>query len=260
MNSKRVMAMMAVSALSLVCLQCFAADGGDADGHINKGVSYDVRLGYNIGGVMPVGMPEEIRGLNSYKLRFNPQVACYVDVPLSNRFALVSGLKIDRKAMKTDARVKSYSMKMTRGGESVEGLFTGDVVTECSLWGVSLPVYGACSLGSSVQLRLGPYLTVLFAKEFGGHAYNGYLRKESPVGERVEIGNTPTTWGDYDFDDNLRTVQFGADLGLDWTIGKGFGAYVDLQWGLTEAFESSFKTIRQKMFPIFGTIGIFKTL
>ena len=35
------------------------------------GMVYDVRLGYNIGGTAPIGMPAEIRKLNSYTLQPN---------------------------------------------------------------------------------------------------------------------------------------------------------------------------------------------
>lgn len=223
-------------------------------------ITLDVRRGINIGGVMPLSMPASIRGLNSYTPQLNPQLALYASTPLGRNFGLMSGVRIERKAMKTDARVKGYHMVMTRGGESVEGLFTGNVATKSSTWGVTVPVFATYAVCNAVQMRLGPYLSLLFSKTFGGHAYEGYLRKDTPTGERVEIGTTPETWGDYNFNDDMRSFQLGMDLGVDWRLSDKFGFYADLQWGLTDAFKSSFATIEQTMYPIYGTIGIFKTL
>ncbi len=223
-------------------------------------IELDMRLGYNIGGVMPLGMPASIRGLNAYTPQINPQFSLMAHKPLGAGFGIMSGLSAGRKAMKIDATVKGYQMVMTQGDESVEGLFTGNVVSKSSAWGVTLPVQATYSITPALRLRLGPYLTYAFYRTFSGYAYDGYLRKDTPTGERVEIGNTSETRGEYDFNDDLRPLQFGLDLGIDWHTSPGFGFYADLQWGLSGAFNSSFKTIEQTMYPIYGTIGIIKTL
>ena len=44
----------------------FGAQGASAIG-IFDDLRYQARLGYNIGGTMPMGMPASIRGLDSYK-------------------------------------------------------------------------------------------------------------------------------------------------------------------------------------------------
>jgi hypothetical protein len=54
----------------------------------------------------------------------------------------------------------------------------------------------------------------------------------------------------------MRHFQFGIDAGIDWQIYKRWGAYADLQWGVSGVHKSSFKTIEQTLYPIFGTVGI----
>src|SRR3712207_813187 len=88
-------------------------------------LSFDLRLGYSIGGTMPIGMPASIRSINAYTPQFNPQLMTTVGYALNNHLAVVCGVKVERKAMKTDAKVKGYHMLMTQGNESVEGFFTG---------------------------------------------------------------------------------------------------------------------------------------
>ncbi len=226
----------------------------------HDGATAYFRLGYTLGGTMPLGMPASIRSLNSYSLLPNPQIAVTVDFPLAGIWGIETGFRAERKAMKTDAVVKGYHMMMTQGEESIEGYFSGNVVTECSTWGFSVPVQVSCRVCPALKLRVGPYVSLLFNHKFTGYAYDGYIRKDAPTGEKIEIGNTDDTRGEYSFSDDMRPVQVGLAMGADLTVWKGVGVYADLQWGLNGAFKSSFKTVEQTMYPIYCTIGLTKQI
>ena len=60
----------------------------------------------------------------------------------------------------------------------------------------------------------------------------------------------------YDFSDDMRKCHVGMLIGADCRLGKRLGVYADLTWGLNDAFKSSFKTIEQTLYPIYGTIGL----
>lgn len=85
---------------------------------------------------------------------------------------------------------------------------------------------------------------------------DGYLRVDNPTGPKVELGNTPGTRGTYDFTDDMRHMQYGLMAGADINIGKKWGSYADISWGLTGIHHSGFNTIEQTLYPIYGTIGI----
>lgn len=217
---------------------------------------YQVRLGYNIGGTMPVGMPASIRGINSYKPQPGFTVALDAYKPLTERWGLMAGFHFQRKAMETDARVKSYSMEIRKGGESLSGLFTGNVVTKADQYLVTLPLQATFDCSQRVRLKFGPYFSYALNNDFSGYAYDGYLREGDPTGAKQELGHNEGERGEYDFSGDLRHWQFGFDLGADWYFSRRFGAYADLQWGLTGAFRKDFKTIEQTMYPIYATVGV----
>lgn len=219
---------------------------------------FDFRLGYNIGATSPLGMPAEVRSLNSFTLQKNIQMGLDYEYLFTDYWGITSGVHLDRKAMKTDARTKGYHMKMVQGGESIEGLFTGGVVTKVSAWSISIPVQATYWAASILKLRFGPYLSWNIDKQFNGYAYNGYLRKDTPTGECIEIGSSADERGDYDFKDDMRNYLWGLDFGADVYIRDGWGIYADLQWGMCGVFKSSFKTISQAMYPIYCTIGVVK--
>lgn len=220
------------------------------------GLEYTARLGYNIGGTAPVGMPATIRSLNKYELQPNLSLGVDVQKHLTPKWGVMTGLHIDKKGMEVDATVKGYHMTMTKGGDEIEGYYTGNLVTKCDEWVLTLPVMATFDVGKKVMLKCGPYVSYVASKTFKGHVYDGYLRRLLPIGEKIEMGNTDETRGTFDFSDKMRRLQTGVDIGADWHIGRHWGAYADLQWGLNGVHHSSFKTIEQTLYPIYGTLGV----
>ena len=233
----------------------FGAQGASAIG-IFDNLCYQARLGYNIGGTMPMGMPASIRGHNSYTPKPSFTIALDAYKPLTEKWGMMAGYHFQTKAMETDARVKSYSMEMRQGSESLSGLFTGNVVTNAKQLVVTLPLQATFSVSDAVRLKFGPYFSYALNNEFTGYAYDGYLREGDPTGTRIELGNTPDSWGTYDFSDQMRHLQLGVNLGADWQFHHRWGVYADLAWGVTGVHRSSFHTIEQTLYPIFGTVGV----
>lgn len=108
--------------------------------NILDGWDYYARLGYNIGGTAPVGMPATIRSMNDYRLMANFSLGLDVSKPLKGNWGVLTGLHLENKGMEVDATVKNYHMVMTQGGEEIEGYYTGNLVTECEEWMLTLPV------------------------------------------------------------------------------------------------------------------------
>lgn len=224
---------------------------------LTDSLSYIARIDYALGGTAPIGMPETIRELNNYKLR--PNFGFAVDAHKQfahSRWGLMAGLHLNLRGMETDAKVKNYNMEMRQGGEVLRGRFTGSVVTKVSQWLVTIPVLATYDISQKVRVKAGPFVSYAVNNDFNGYAYNGYLREGNPTGAKVEIGSEEGTRGEYDFSDDLRRFQWGLQAGVDWYFGKRWGASADLSWGLNGVFKSSFTTIEQTMYPIYGSIGL----
>lgn len=219
-------------------------------------VNIDARLGYSVGGTAPVGMPATIRKLNSYTLQPNFLIGADFTKPLDNHWGLLLGLQFENKGMETDAKVKNYHMQITRGGETLEGVFTGNVNTHVRQWMFTIPLQASYKICEIWGLRFGPYISYVVNHCFDGSAYDGYLRVGDPTGAKVELGSGDSERGTYDFSEHMRRVQYGLDLGVDWHSCHRFGAFADLSWGLNGIHHSNFKTIEQTLYPIYGTIGI----
>lgn len=248
MKSSLTMAL--VAALSLIFSASAAAQ------EKTDAVNLRGRLGYSIGATAPLGIPEEVRGLNSFKPGANLSVGFDVQKDVAKRFGVMAGLRFEGKSMEADVDAKSYNMgEIRQGNQTLGGYFTGSVFLKVKQWMLTVPVMATCNVGIS-QIHVGPYVSALLSKEVTGYAYDGYLRQDTPTGAKIEMGHSPEDRGNYEFTDDLRKAQFGFVAGADWQILNHFGVYVDLSWGVTGIFHDDFKTIEQTLYPIFGTIGV----
>jgi len=215
------------------------------------------RVGYNIGGTSPIPLPETIRSIESFKLTPSFMVGFDAMLPLTQQWGIMTGLRFENKGMKATATTKAYFMEVVKGDQQMAGLFTGYVNQEVKQWMLTVPVQATLKLSRKVMLKGGPYVSFLLKKEFSGIASDGYLRKDTPTGAKILMGNKEGEWATYDFDDDMRSVQFGIGIGADWQVHKRIGVSADLNWGLTGIFPSDFKTVEQTLYPIYGTIGVF---
>ena len=248
--------MMKNLSIIIFCMLLSAMTAWSAEREDNSDLHIKGRVGYSIGGTAPIGMPATIRKLNKYELKPNLLVGVDVQKNFWGKWGLQGGLRFENKSMSIDATVKSYYMDLERGGQSLDGRFTGRVITDVRQWMFTVPVNATFQPSERVLLYAGPYLSVLTSKCFGGNVYNGSLRKGNPTGEKVEMGDDEGSRGYYDFDDDMRPLQFGLNVGADWRVLNQFGLYANLSWGLTGVFKSDFKTLEQTLYPIYGTIGI----
>lgn len=218
-------------------------------------LNYTVRIGYNIGGTAPIGMPETIRKMNSYNFKANVSLGIDVQKDIWGKWGMLAGLHLENKGMDIDATVKNYHMEIVRGGERLEGMYTGRLVTKCEEWMLTVPVMATYRTGKFL-LKGGPYISYLGTGTFEGFVYDGYLREGNPTGPKIEMGNSDESRATYDFSNEMRHWQFGIDVGADFQLNRRWGFYADLTWGLNGIHKSSFKTIEQTLYPIFGTVGI----
>ena len=221
--------------------------------------SVDVRLriGYNFGGTSPLSLPASIRSIDAFQPTFSPCIGAEMSIPVvRGQWSVVGGIRLENKGMDAEVTVRGYRMAMVKGNSQISGLFWGHVSQEVSQWMLTVPVSFQLSI-SDFRFRLGPYVSLLVSKEFSGIASDGYLRQGDPTGPKIEIGNKEGEWATYDFSDDMRSLQWGVGIGVDWQMSSRLGLSADLHWGLSCIFQSDFKTVEQTLYPIYGSVGVF---
>ena len=239
----------------IVLLACMTVAAMSLHATVMDSLRVDARLGYTVGGTIPTHMGKEIRGINSYNPGFNFTVAAETSYPLNQRWALHSGLRFELGGMDVDSRVKNYDIEVVRGEESLKGVFNGNVRIKTAQRRITLPIQASYSINNRWSLRGGLFMAWLMNRKFWGWAYDGYLREGTPVGAKIEMGTEPGERGDFDFDANMRHMQWGLDVGADFQFHRRWGAFAELTYGLSGLFKSDFHSV-QTLRPMYGSIGI----
>ncbi|NDV59136.1 porin family protein [Bacteroides sp. 519] len=219
-----------------------------------RGLEYSVKAGFNIGGTAPIPLPEEIRAIKSY----SPQLALSIEGAVTKwinaDWGIQTGVRLETKSMSTNARVKNYSIELSVAGEPpLVGRWTGNVKTDVNNTYLTIPLLAKYKLASRWELQGGAFFSYLLDGDFSGHVYNGYLRDGDPTGTKVEFTGDDTAT--YEFSDDLRKFQWGAQVGADWKAFKHLTVNANLTWGFRDIFKSNFKTITFAMYPIYLNVG-----
>lgn len=218
-------------------------------------LEYEVNAGINIGGASPMPLPAEIRHIDSYSPDLNLQLGASVTKWISRdkKWGVSVGARLETKGMETKATVKNYGMEILDNGNKLKGRWTGMVHTKYHTRQLVIPITGVYKINDKLRVNFGPYLGFAFDNDFNGYVYDGYLREGDPTGDKyVFEGDSRAS---YDFGANLRKFQWGLQGGISWLAYRHFVVNANLQWGLNGIFESSFKTVSFKMYPIYFNAG-----
>lgn len=218
-------------------------------------LEYEINAGVNIGGSTPMPIPGEIRNINSYKPGLHLSIGATITKYFGSKacWGIAASPRFEIKGMETDARVKNYGMSIIQDGAKVSGYWTGMVETKYSQSLFTLPILGVYKINPRCRVMFGPYFSVAMANDFSGTVYEGYLRETDPTGDKISFeGDNKAA---YDFSDNLRMIHWGLEAGVTWRAFKHLNVQAHLDWGLTDIFHSSFKTIQFGLYPIYANIG-----
>ena len=128
------------------------------------GLEYEIKAGFSIGGTAPFPLPVEIRSIDGY----NPTLAISIGgevtkwFAVQNKLGVIVGLRLENKAMTTNATVKNYGMEILgQGGERISGVWTGGVKTKVHTAGLTIPLMATYKLNNRWNIKAGPYFSLI---------------------------------------------------------------------------------------------------
>ena len=215
----------------------FAQQNGN---FFTRNMEYQFKTNLSLGGSTPLGIPREIREIKHY-------------TPVQ----LILGLEADATKWFSDNQRWGIRVgirtEVIQGDEKIKGYFTGTVKTLVRNTYVIIPVSAVYRVAPRWKIYGGLYAGLLIDKEFSGHVSDGYLRQDTPVGTKITFEDG--TRAEYDFSDELRLFQWGAQLGAEWHLSKHFILFPELNYGINGIFKPDFKSISFSMHNIYLNLG-----
>lgn len=223
----------------------------------NNKIDYQIRAHYGIGGSSPIawGLPREIRKIESYNPTLNIGAEMNATKWLSDqqKWGIRAGVRFENKGMKTKARVKNYHTEISQDGDKLQGYFTGLVQTNVKNTHITIPVSAVYKASPKLNLYAGVYASGLVDKSFSGDVSDGYLHQDTPVGNKVLFDNGSSAT--YDYSDEIRTFQWGAQIGAEWYFANNLFFFPEVNYGFNQIFKSDFKTISYNLHNIYLNVG-----
>lgn len=214
-------------------------------------MQHAVHLGYNIGAVTPLSMPENIRKIENYAPGLGLSLGYEFTYRFNARFGLATGVRLDWKSMRIEDSVQYFHTVISMDNAEMEGDFTGRNATRCRNIYLGIPVQAVYHASEKWQLKAGLYMAYLLRPSFEGEVSDGYLRKGNSLGEKINI---PTA--SFNFDDQLQKVDAGLIAGAAYNFCNRMAVIGDIQWGWVPVFPTAFKGMNFSMYNLFLNIGV----
>ncbi|MDL2304029.1 PorT family protein [Bacteroides sp. OttesenSCG-928-D19] len=219
----------------------------------HQDIEYSIVLGVNLGATAPIPLPAEVRKIENYNPKFNPQLGLNIVYKLNKKWGLGTGVLFNWKGMRVKDEVKYMYTSITEdNGESyLTGYFVGKNMTNVNMLHLTVPIYGTYKFNDKWKVKLGIYTSKTLSNTFDGRVNDGYMRVGDPTGQKQEIDVAT-----FDFSDDARDYDFGLLAGGQYSISNRIGFYADLAWGLVPYFYTKSNPIQFKMTNIYGTLGV----
>lgn len=220
-----------------------------------KNIEYQVKAQFSIGGSSPLGLPREIRSIESYNpgLQLGLEANATKWLTDDHKWGVRVGLRFEEKGMKTTADVKDYKTRIFYDGTELNGYYNGKVKTNVSNTYLTVPVSAVYKINDNWNLYGGLYFSALIDNTFDGYVYEGVFRKDLPNGDRIFFEGDDRA--EYDFSDEVRKFQWGTEIGAEVKLNKHFKLFGDVSYGFNGVLNSDFDAISFSMHNIYLNLG-----
>ncbi len=224
-------------------------------GFFTTNMDYQLRAFFSIGGSAPLGIPPQIREIESYNpgLQLGLEANATKWLSDAQQWGIRLGVSVEGRGMKTKARTKSYKTQVIQDGAKISGYYTGLVETDVKNTYVTIPVSVVYAIAQRWNIYGGLYVSFLIDDQFTGYVSDGYLRKDTPVGQKIVFeGDSRAA---YDFSDQTQTFQWGAQVGSEYKLNKHFKLFGTLNYGINSLLDRDFEAISFHLHNIYLDLG-----
>ena len=236
---------------SLLIISTFVSAQNDTSPRFEHGIA----LGVNIGASTPISFPATIRKINYWSPHFNPSLGYECMYHTTSKFGFALGVKLDFKGMTVKDEVMYMRTKIVlhdgSNTEVSEGYFTGSNETNMHNIYLTIPFLVTYDVTTNWRLKLGGYAAALLDSKFTGTVSNGYLRKDTPLGEKVLIDRTT-----FDLSADQNKWDIGLLLAGERYIAKRVALAGSFAWGLTPLFPKDKRSMDFNMYNLYLTVGV----
>lgn len=222
--------------------------------NVKSGMEYSVSAGFNIGGSAPLGLPAEIRHIDSYSPALNLSIGAQAAYMFDNAWGAGAGIILETKGMNTGIEARNYHLTMNiLQGDATgvkTGYYTGKIKNETKISYLTIPLYAQWRPLTVWTFHAGPYLSFALDRSFIGQVSEGKMR-EDPLHPALGIQEA-----DYNYSDDIRKFDTGITIGAACRVYRALSVKAALQWGLLSTLDPSKRKIDMDTYNIYLNVGV----
>lgn len=239
---------------TILTLALLAAIPSTAPALCPGGMEYRVHAAYNIGGTTPMGLPAEIRSIDSYHPGFHFAVGADAARMLSARWGVSLGVGYETAGMRTGITARNYHLTMNvisgNATGTRTGYFTGSIRNRTDIGYLVIPVTAVFRPVSDWRFDAGVYLAAALDRKFTGAVHGGRIR-ETPMHAPIGIDRA-----EYDYSSDISRFDWGLTVAASRRVYRGLGIRAGLKWGLKSVLDPSTRKIDMNTYNVYLNAGI----
>lgn len=221
---------------------------------VHHGFEYRVSAGFNIGASAPMGIPAEIRKIDSYNPTLNLSVGVEGLRMLAPKWGVGLGVALETKGMKTGIEAKNYhlTMNIVQGDATgvKTGYYTGKIKNTTKVSYLTVPVFAVFRPSDNWDFTGGVYFSYAIDRSFLGAVWSGKMR-EDPLHPAIGIDKA-----EYDYSSDIRKFDTGVTVGAARRIYRNLGIRANLQWGVLSTLKASTRKIDMDTYNIYLNLAL----
>ena len=221
----------------------------------NHNIEYEINAHFSIGGSAPLGLPAEIRKIESYNPNLQLGLGAHATKWLcdDSDWGLRLGISAHTKGMETKARVKDYRTEVIIDKLYMKGVFTGLVKTRVKNTYLTIPVSMVYKLSDRWNLYGGPHISFTLNPGFDGFVSDGVFRQGDSTGDKIQFDED--SQAAYDFSDSVNRIQWGVQAGGEWALRKNLIIFSHLDYDINNLFKKNFNSLSFSLHNIYLNLG-----
>lgn len=205
--------------------------------------------GLNVGATTPLPKPSEVEHIYAWQPHMNLTLKGWATYRIENydRWGITTGLEVERKGMYASTRVNAIKVHMDKYGFKGER-YTGDNSTEIDNYYLTLPVMASyITLNEKFRIHAGLYLSYAMQSSFKVTLDGDGMLDDHKLQEGSLV--------DFDFSDQMKSMDFGARIGFDFFFTPRIGLTGQVNMAFTSAVKSSFDVMPFSLYNTYGFLG-----
>lgn len=238
----------------IVLVSCIYSKAENTTQPLLKKFEYNVAAGFNLGATSPMGLPSDVRAINSYKPTANLAIAGYATMNLNHSWGIRAGIRFEYKGMETGITVKNWPMTVNIQSGDVLGMkrgyFTGDIKNKTRMGYLTIPLSAIYRVNKKWELHAGWYFAYAIDRNFTGKVIEGQIR-ETPLHPVISI-----TKADYNYSEDLQKFDTGAEIGASFKVYRNLAIDANLTWGIISVLNPDKRQIDMNNYNVYLNIGV----